>query len=353
MAVAGYEPSPLRTGYEMVLAHQVDPIFAVTAKAPGVVAEVTEESILIRYDDPELPDLRAEIGRYYGNVSGTIVPHDVITDLSVGQRVVKDHVVVWNSGFFDRDLMVPTQVVWKAGVMACTALMETPDTLEDSCVISEKVSKLFEMNTTHVREVLVNFKQDVRNLPYPGQTLEADSILCNIIDTLSSGDGAFDTEVIDTLSALARNSPRAKYDGVVGKIEVTYNGDLEDMSETLRELVIQDEKRRARKAKRLKKGVASGHIRDLEMDTLLIKIYIDSSLSAADGDKGVFGNQMKTVIGRVMSGRNETESGKPLDTIFSYSSPNNRIVLSPDIMGTTNVLLRLATERAVKAYRSS
>lgn len=351
MAAAGYEPSPLRTGYEQVLAHRVDGIFAVTAKAPGVVAEVTEESILIQYDDPELPALRALVGRYYGVVSGTVVPHDIITDLSVGQRVVKDHVVVWNSGFFDRDFLQPTQVVWKAGVMVRTALMETPDTLEDSCVISENLSKRLEMGTTHVREVLVNFKQEVRNLPTLGQLLDADSILCNIIDTLSSGDGAFDAATIDTLSALARNSPRAKYDGVVGKIEITYNGDLEDMSETLRELVIADEKRRTKKMKRLKKGVASGHIRDLEIDTLVIKIYIDSSLGAADGDKGVFGNQMKSVIGRVMSGRNETESGLPLDSIFSYTSTNNRIVLSPDIMGTTNVLLRLATERAVRAYR--
>lgn len=353
VAAAGYSPSPLRTGYEMVLAHRVDDIFAATAKADGVVTEVTEESITIKYDDPELPLLKVAIGRYYGIVSGTTVPHDIVTDLVVGDRVSKDHVVVWNSGFFERDIIQPTQVVWKAGVMVRTALMETPDTHEDSSAISQDLSKRLEMNTTEVRELLVNFKQDVRNLAGVGQVLDADSILCNIIDTLSSGDGAFDDATVDTLSALARNSPRSKVDGVIGKIEVVYNGDLEDMSETLREIAMAADQRRAKRARRLKKGVTTGYVRDLEMDTMLIKIYIDSTLGAADGDKGVFGNQMKSVIGRVMSGRNETESGDALDAIFSYSSTNNRIVLSPDVMGTTNVLLRLATERAIKAYRGS
>lgn len=353
VAAVGYEPCPLRTGYEQVLAHRVNGIFAVVADAPGVVDEITDTAIVIAFDDPEKPKLRAELGRYYGIVTGTTVPHDIITDLSIGQRVEKDHVICWNSGFFDRDLLQPTQVVWKAGVMVRTVLMETPDTLEDSCAISEQLSKRLKMNTTEVREITLNFKQEVRNLVEIGQPVDADSILCNIIDTLSSGEGSLDSEIVDTLSMLARTSPRAKSDGVVGRIVVTYNGDPDDMTPSLREIVEEADRRRAKRTRRLKKGVVTGQMRDLEIDTVKIQVYIDADLGAADGDKAVFGNQMKSVIGRVIVGKNETESGAPIDAIFSYSSTNNRIVRSPDIIGTTCVLVRLATERAVKRYRGN
>lgn len=60
---------------------------------------------------------------------------------------------------------------------------------------------------------------------------------------------------------------------------------------------------------------------------------------------------MKTIFGRVMGGVNETESGVPIDAIFSYESINARIVRSPEIIGTTNTLLKIISRRVVDAYR--
>lgn len=61
---------------------------------------------------------------------------------------------------------------------------------------------------------------------------------------------------------------------------------------------------------------------------------------------------MKTIFGRVMRGVNRTESGEDIDALFGYQSINNRIVLSPELIGTTNVLLRLISKRVAAAYRS-
>jgi hypothetical protein len=65
----------------------------------------------------------------------------------------------------------------------------------------------------------------------------------------------------------------------------------------------------------------------------------------------VFGNQLKSIFGRIMSGRNETESGVAIDGIFGYLSISNRIVYSPELMGTTNSLLKVISKRVVQAYR--
>ncbi|MNI60478.1 hypothetical protein D3C73_1156980 [compost metagenome] len=52
-----------------------------------------------------------------------------------------------------------------------------------------------------------------------------------------------------------------------------------------------------------------------------------------------------------MSGRNQTESGLDLDALFSYTSFSNRIVLSPELIGTTTTLLKVLSKKVVEAYR--
>ena len=90
----------------------------------------------------------------------------------------------------------------------------------------------------------------------------------------------------------------------------------------------------------------------LDVDTAAIRVYITGDVGAGIGDKGVFGNQMKTVFAHVMSGVNQTESGEDLDALFGYVSISNRIVLSPEIMGTTNTLLRIMSKKVAERYFS-
>ena len=62
-------------------------------------------------------------------------------------------------------------------------------------------------------------------------------------------------------------------------------------------------------------------------------------LLAAVGDKFVFGNQMKTIIGRVMSKEIKSETDEVIDAVFGFQSISNRIVNSLLSIGTTNTLL--------------
>ena len=60
---------------------------------------------------------------------------------------------------------------------------------------------------------------------------------------------------------------------------------------------------------------------------------------------------MKTVFSRVMQGTNTTESGEPLDAIFGNTSIEERMVLSPKLMGTTNTLLKVLSKHVAAVYR--
>jgi len=66
----GYTPVPCRTGYERVLAHRTDDLFAKTARTDGSVTAVSDKVVTVTYTDGEV--VNYEIGRRFGIWSGTL-----------------------------------------------------------------------------------------------------------------------------------------------------------------------------------------------------------------------------------------------------------------------------------------
>lgn len=353
--VQGYRASPLRTGYELYIAQRTGPLFSSVAKYDAKVAEVSAEHIKVVYQGEglEVKEETFKLGRQYGVMTGTMIPHDLVTDFAVGDSVKAGTVVCWNTGFFERDFLNPTQVAWKMGILTWVVLWESADTFEDSNAIAPELSSALTTNTCQIRELTLDFTQAIRNLVEIGQDVGVHDVLCYIEDSITADSKLFTDDTLDTLQAFARNAPKAKSAGRIGKIEVFYNGDVEDMSESIRALVSVADRKRAKES-RLHGGTTAptGRVADIELDKVVVKVYIDAELGSADGDKIVFCNQMKSVTRAVFSGKHETESGIPIGARFSYRSVNNRIVESPILQGTTNVLLKLISEKAAEAYRS-
>jgi len=355
----GYRPTPLRTGYEQVLAHRCDDLYAYTAKADGKVTAVTPRAIVITYDDGT--SRAVELGRRFGSVAGVTFPHELTTSLKVGDVVKAGDVVAYNSHYFEPDTLNPSQVLWKAGVLVKTAIMESVDTLEDSSAISERVADLMSTKITKVRDIVVGFDQEIHKLLEPGTEVDVESILCTIEDAVSAQNQLFDESSLDTLRLISANTPRAKFKGTVERVEVFYHGELDDASESIAELAATSDRERKRAARDLKTTYTSGQVNDsmrvegrsLPHKHAVIRVYITGRVGTGVGDKGVFGNQMKTIFGRVMSGINRTASGEDIDAIFGYTSINDRIILSPEVIGTTNTLLKVMSKRVVDVYEGN
>jgi len=353
-----YRPVPTRTGYERVLAHRVDPIYANTAKKPGTVTKITKTSMLVTYDDGEL--VHYELGRKFGIWSGKTIPHQLATTLKVGEKVDAGTILTYNSNFFDADTLSPGQVVYKAGVLARTVLWESADTLEDSCALSADFNGKLSTTATHIRYIKVSFDQDVRNMVQVGESVDADSILCTVLNPVGGNSDLFNDAALDILKAIANLNPRAKHEGVIEKIEVLYSGDVEEMSDSLRQLVDKSDEELYRYRRMMKLSPASGNVdasyrcdgKPIGIDTVAIKVYITGPVGMGAGDKVVFAHQMKSIVGRIITTPITTEDGKPVDAIFGYQSIANRIARSPELLGTTNTLLLLATDDVVKTYFS-
>lgn len=358
IATKGYRPSPISTGYDHVIAHRVDEVFAVPAAQNGEVVERTDEYMVVAYKDGSFE--RVDLTTQYGVSAGAVYPQQQATAFNLGDKVAKGDILKYNPGFFKPTRFHKGQVQWKAGVIARTALMEASYTLEDSAAIDDWLAKELESDVTKVKTITLRFDQVLRNLVKEGDVTDINSILCTIEDAETADSGLFSEDDLATLRMMSSATPTAGAVGTVSKIEVFYHGDPDDMSDSLLELVNSHDRRRRKLARQLGKQAISGQVdqslridgNGLELDHVAIKVYITHRESMGIGDKFVVANQLKSIIGHRLQGVNETASGRNLNAIFGSKSVMDRIVLSALLMGMSISVQTAIGEKAAQMWMS-
>lgn len=360
VACEGYHQPILRTGYDEIIPHRVSKQFAVMANKSGKVISRNDHGIIVEYDDGER--VGVNLGRTYGKAEGSTYPHDIISSLKEGDVVNPGDAIAYNSGFFEPDILNPKRILMKAQMSVRCVLLESTQTHEDSSTISPRLSQLMTTRITKVRKFVVEFKQGIKNRIPEGTSVGPNDVLFVMEDEVTEGLGIFgDSELAETLNRLSNKAPKAKIKGVVDRYEVFYNGALEDMSESLRELALASDKAMINRYTSIGEAPITGLVNEeyrsegtpLLSDQAEIIVYITKGDPATVGDKGVVANQMKSVIGEVMDYSLTTATGEPIDLVFSQRSIDKRVVLSPIIIGTTTTLLKLIGKKAVEIYRGT
>lgn len=348
---------PLRTGYDNIIPHRVGSLFASMAQDNGKVVSITNFEMIVAYNNKEVAKI--PLGRQYGQDGGLTVPHLLKTDLKIGDTFKKGDALAYNVTYFDKDPINPKGITLKMAILANVAILENSYTLEDGSMVTEKLSEKLTSYQTKVKSIWLNFDQTIHQLVKPGQAIKSDEILCIIEDAVTSRGGLFDEKSVELLKQLAAKSPKAKMNGTVEKIEVFYNGNKDDMTPSLKELVNKTDKLMVEMSKvkgnKGHTGKVHGNFlvegRAIEANQLVIKVYITGPNGAYSGDKIVVANQMKSTIGSVLKDSPVTENGEEIDAVFGARSINARIVNSPYIMGTTNTLLVEVGKLAYQMYK--
>lgn len=352
----GARPMPVRTGYERMMAHRSDELYAKVAADKGVVTAVSDVAVSVQYENGDVASF--PLGRRFGAWGGVCLPHDIQCDLKAGDKLDKGDVILYNTKYFVRDILDPKQVIFKLSTLGRVVFWEAVDTLEDSCAIDDTLADQLTTQGTEIRYVTVKFDEEVRNLIKVGESVKPETILCTIHPATLGGSDLFDDAALTTLQTLSTNAPAAKVTGVVDKIEVLYTGDMEDMAASLRKLAEKSDFDLHKYRKQMRERTVDGRIEpgfraggtEVGMDTVVIKIYITGDIAMDVGDKLVVSSQMKSIVGRRLSGVQETEDGVPFNCIFSYDGLVRRIVNSAESIGTTTTLLLHIGNLAVAAY---
>lgn len=351
----GYMQPILRTGYEYLMPYKVGKLYCTIAKQDGVVIAKTDKLLTVKYKDGTSESI--QMGNRYGRMEGSVYPHMLTTNLNVGSKFKSSDYLVYNTGFFEPDWLNPSKLVMKFGRTVKVALMMTNEVFEDSSAISTKLSD--EMATVVVKEksFIIEFNKNITGLIPEGTAVEPNDVLFTVLDENTDYNNLSES-TIEMLQSLASLSPKAKVKGIVEKYEIRYNGEVSDMSPSLRKLVNRLDKELFDETKGTDSENSVGKVsseyrvsgKNLNLDTLELKVYIRVRLTQAIGDKGVFANQMKSVISDVFTNSITTESGESIDAVFSYSGILGRIVNSPILIGTTNRLVKHVSKQVADIY---
>lgn len=327
------------------------------AEDDGEIASIKNGLITVKYGNGKSEIV--ELGVRHGTWAGKIIPHEIVTDFKVGDKVKAGEVLSYNKHYFSRDSLYPEQVIFMINTLARIVIWESKETFEDSSAISESLAERLETRFSYERVVSIPVDHEVRDLVKVGDKVEADDLACILYPPLSVDAADRHSEVArDILERLRDKSPRMKKKGVVTSIQVRYSGDIDSMSESVRDLVEHHDGILARKRKMMGEPIVDGSVppnlridgKEIGNDVVNIIIKVDYDLATSGGDKLVWGHQLKSVPCEVFSGRLETLSGVKIDGIFGALSIEDRMVRSCYIMGTTNRLLAKTSEDASNIF---
>lgn len=354
----GYAQPILRTGFEYVMPYKVGSLYCSIAKDSGEVVEKTAKLLTVKYKSGEIESI--PLGNKYGRMEGSVYPHSLVSDLNVGTKFKKDDYLVYNENFFEKDWLDPSKLVMKFGRNVSVALTMNEEVFEDSSAISSELSK--QMTTTIVKEKIfvIEFGKNIINVLPEGTAVDPNTILFTVVDENTDYNNLSES-TIEMLQSLASLSPKAKVNGVIDRYEVKYNGETSDMSPSIKKLVNRLDRLTYDETKGTEYEVTNNRVtseyrsegKNLHLDTLELKVFIKIDITSAVGDKGVFANQMKSVISDVYTSTITTESGLRVDAMFSYKGILNRIVNSPILMGTTNRLVKHVSKKVADVYFGS
>lgn len=349
-------PNRVLTGAERTIAFRSSDKWALKASATGKITAITKDYISVEYVDGKTESF--QLGRYFGTWSGTTIPHDIVTQFKVGDRFDKDDILTYNKHYFEPDSINPKHVIFKRGIRGNVLLWEAVDTIEDADSISADFAKRLGTGMSEKRHVPIQADHEINLLVKEGDIVDPETILCTLRPPMSGLSSSYDESGIDALDTLNTLTPKAKYRGVVDRISVMYSGEIDNMSESLRDLVERNDSKLYRLNKILNNPVTSARISptyaiknvDVGTDKVVIVFYITEVVGAGIGDKMVLGNQMKTIISNIVDTPYVAEDGTVVDITFSRQSIANRIVDSMDIIGTSNTVLRLFEKQMIEDY---
>ena len=339
----GEEPY-VKTGYEKVIVARSSDKFAMTAKEKGIVIDVSEFGIKLRYTSGT--EVGVKLGFQSAKSEGLFYPFETVTDLKVGDKFKVGDLIAYNESFISKKGKSVNDSAIKDSVSARIALVEDTFTFEDSSGVSKEFAKKLNSNVLSKKSYTIESSKEIHHLVKIGDWVEPDSPLFIIEDELSSTIDKDD--ILNALDALSTSVPTAKVSGEVMDIVILYHGGKEDMSPSVLKAVKQSDRRLGKKAQAVNNERTSGEVdseyriegKPLQVNNIEIILYVKSVDEYGEADKMVFGHQMKTTTSDIMDFTLTDEDDNALDGFFSKEAIDARMVTSALRIATTTSLLK-------------
>lgn len=362
--VKQYDRLRVRTGYERIVAHRCSRIFAGVAEEDGKVTKIDDKAKLVEVTYKSGRKDVFTFGESYTEFQSFEVTNRVALDVKMGQSFKKGDIITHNTDYFHKDHDTG-QVDFSIGSLANVALMESDATTEDSCEISERLSKKLTMYPTNERVVVLSAKSLVHYCAKVGDhVIPTDNLMIFEESPMTQSMFTADDDTLSMIADLNKATPHANHQGEVVKIDAYYGCEINDMSPTLQPIVkaaVDEKIRRSKLASETDKAdeypTSSIIAKDSKYkgtmfteDTVMLIFHIKEAIPHGTGDKLVLCNQLKCTCCGVFPKKLYTESGVEVDMLFSARAMNKRIVLSAPLTGIASRILERVEDDICKEW---
>lgn len=351
--------------------------FSYKAKENGEVIElVNDDHMIIRYDNPvktqegklylsECISLKNEVKK--NSDGGFFITLKLDTDLKVGSKFKKDQIIAWDGTSYSNKNGETDNLAYNLGVLAKVAILNTDEGFEDSTSVSEWLSEAMATDIVVEKDKDLSKNTNVYQMVKVGQEIQEGDPLIIFQNSFDEKDANVLLKNItdkDYLSDLGRIKLKSKYTGVVQDIKIYRTCEIDDMSDSLKKIVTDYEKKiKSQKAMYKKYNIPGENLLDPDYkmqptgimknnrDGVKIVFYIKYNDKLSIGDKVVAQSANKGVIKNIFpSGLepfSETHPEEKIHALFAARSFNARMVTSVWSSGAINKCM-IELDRAVK-----
>ena len=362
-------PLLVTTGADSAMPYMTSDMFAHKAKRNGVVREMTSEYMIVDYTDgsgeSEFVDLSEQTKK--NSDGGFYITLQLKTDLKVGQSVKAGEILAYDKKSFSNKIG-HGMVSYNVGALTKFALLTTEDGFEDSGVCSEWLSHTMASSVVVMKDVALPAMTNVLYIAKKGQEIrEGEPILIfqNAFDEEDANMLLKNLNIEDgDLSTIGRNVIKSKVTGVLQDIKIYRTCELNEMSDSLKKIVMGREK----EIKRIK-SIAEKSNNDVYFDAVgklpqlgktknldngvLIELYMRYFDELSTGDK-CSSTANKCIIMNVFSDAEapytDFRKNEAIDMLQSASSLDGRMITSIFKTGALNKLLIELQRKCCEIY---
>ena len=360
-------PMLVSNGADEALPYLTTDTFAFKAKKPGIIHELKDDYLIIKYNDNtyDFVDLRALTKK--NSDGGFFVTVKLDANVRKGQKVKANQIVAYDKLSYSNSVGDPNTIAFNNGVMAKIAILVTDEGFEDSAIIDDDLSEMMSSDVVVKKDVSLNKNTNVYKMLEVGTKIQEGDPL---IIFQNSYDEADANALLKTLAGdaneineLGRIVLRSKVTGVVSDIKMYRTVELNELSPSLRKIF----KAYEDNIKKYKSIMDKYHIDDKEFDAnykldstgklkgiedgVLIEYYLSYHDKMSVGDKLVYYSALKGVVRSIFpKGEEPYTDRRPKEKIRSFltaTSVNKRMVGSIIKVGSIQKVL-VELDRSVK-----
>ena len=361
------DPLLVTNGSDEAIPYITSNRFAYKANKNGKILELTDDHILVEYEDgtKDFVNLKETIEK--NSDGGYFVPLklDKIDNLKVGSKIEANQIIAYDKYSFSNSLGESDNLAYNIGKLAKVAIINTDEGFEDSGIITEKMAQKLATRINLKFQSTLDKNTNLISIAKIGDKVEAgDSLLiwqspfdekeANSLMKILSG---------DDVSELGKRKLKSEVTGVVKAIKIFRTVELEDLSESLRKVVSEYEKPLENLKKKLQDNgldisqvpahyalEPTGKLKKAQ-DAVVFEFYVEYKDTVGVGDKIVYFSANKAVEKSIIPlGKEPYTDFRPnesVDAFVSETSIDKRIVTSSLIIGSLQKLM-IELDRSVK-----